>query len=71
MRMMLQLDGRSKIMEISHFVALTVFAFCVSIVFSLTSKDAFRERLRYGVYLFFSFLLVALALSWLMFLLPR
>lgn len=67
----LPLDERSKIMEISHFVALTVFAFCVSIVFSLTSKDTFRERLRYGIYLFFSFLLVAIALSWLMFLIPR
>ena len=71
MLMTLPLDGRSKTMEISHFLALTVFAFCVSIVFSLTSKDAFRERLGYGAYLFLSFLLVALVLSWLMFLFPR
>jgi hypothetical protein len=58
-------------MEISHFSALTIFAFCVSIVFSATSKDTVRERIRYGIFLFLSFLIVALALSWLMFPFPR
>jgi hypothetical protein len=58
-------------MELSHFSALAIFAFCVSIVFSLTSKDTARERLQYGVIVFFTFLGVAFALGWLMFPFPR
>ena len=57
-------------MELPHFLALTIFAFCVSIVFSLTSKDTTRERVRYGVVVFFTFLGVALALGWIMFPFP-
>jgi hypothetical protein len=57
-------------MELPHFRALTIFAFCVSIVFSLTSKDTTRERVRYGVVVFFTFLGVALALGWIMFPFP-
>jgi hypothetical protein len=58
-------------MELSHFSALTMFAFCVSIVFSLTSKESPRERLQYGVTVFFTFLGVAFALGWVMFPFPR
>lgn len=58
-------------MEISHFYAIVVFAFCVSIVFSLTSKETTKERLRYGLFLFFCFLAVALALGWIMYPLPK
>jgi len=58
-------------MERPHFLALTLFAFCVSIVFSLTSKDTARERIRYGVVVFLTFLGVALALGWIMFPFPR
>lgn len=57
-------------MELSHFWALAIFAFCVSVVFSLTSKDTARERLRYGVAVFFTFLGVALVLGWIMFPFP-
>ena len=58
-------------MELSHFSALTMFAFCVSIVFSLTSKESPRERLQYGVTVFFTFLGVAFALGWVMYPFPR
>jgi hypothetical protein len=57
-------------MELSHFCALTIFALCVSIVFSLTSKDTARERLQYGIVVFFTFLGIALALGWVMFPFP-
>ena len=58
-------------MELSHFTALTIFAFCVSIVFSLTSKESPRERLQYGVTVFFTFLGMAFALGWVMYPFPR
>ena len=58
-------------MELTHFWALTLFAFCVSIVFALTSKDTARERLHYGLFVFLTFLGVALGLGWLMFPFPR
>jgi hypothetical protein len=57
-------------MELPHFLALTIFAVCVSIVFSLTSKDTARERFRYGVVVFLTFLGVAFALGWIMFPFP-
>jgi hypothetical protein len=57
-------------MELSHFTALTIFAFCVSIVFSLTTKESPRERLQYAATVFFTFLGVAFALGWVMFPFP-
>ena len=58
-------------MELSHFTALTIFAFCVSIVFSLTSKESPKERLQYGATVFLTFLGVAFALGWVMFPFPH
>jgi len=58
-------------MELPHFAALTIFAFCVSIVFSLTSKESPKERLQYGVTVFLTFLGVAFGLGWVMFPFPR
>ncbi len=58
-------------MMIPHFTALVIFAFCVSIVFALTTKETTRERLRYGVFVFLTFLVVALGLGWLMAPFPR
>jgi len=58
-------------MEISHFSAIVAFSFCVSIVFALTTKETAKERLRYAIFLFFSFLGVAVALGWVMYPFPR
>ncbi len=58
-------------MVISHFAALAIFAFCVSIVFALSSKETPRERVRYGVVVFVIFLVVSLGLGWLMAPFPR
>jgi hypothetical protein len=58
-------------MELSHFTALTIFAFCVAVVFSLTSKETLKERLQYGATVFLTFLGVAFALGWVMFPFPR
>ena len=53
-------------MVIPHFTALVIFAFCVSIVFALSSKETPREQLRYGIFVFVIFLVVSLGLGWLM-----
>jgi hypothetical protein len=58
-------------MEISHFSAIVTFSVCVSIVFALTTKETGKECLHYAIFLFFSFLGVALALGWVMYPFPR
>jgi hypothetical protein len=58
-------------MEISHISAILVFSLCVSVVFSVTTKESIEERLRYGLFTFFSFLLAAIVLGWIMFPFPH
>ena len=57
-------------MSFSHFEALVVFALIVSTVFALITKNEPREQLRYGVFVFLSFLGVALAVGWVMYPFP-
>jgi hypothetical protein len=57
-------------MIFSHFTALVVFALIVSIVFAIITKNEPREQLRYGVFVFLSFLAVAFVVGWLMYPLP-
>ncbi|MBI4473880.1 MAG: hypothetical protein HY646_14530 [Acidobacteria bacterium] len=57
-------------MRLSHFGALLVFALIVSTVFALITKDEPKEQLRYAVFVFLSFLAVALAVGWIMYPLP-
>lgn len=57
-------------MNLSHFEALFVFAFLVSTVFGLTTKTTPKEQFRYGVFVFCSFLGVAIIVGWLMYPLP-
>jgi hypothetical protein len=57
-------------MLIPHFPALMLFAFFVSVVFGLLSKDTPRQRLLYGVKVFAAFLGFAIVLGWIMYFLP-
>ena len=57
-------------MIMSHFTALTVFALIVSTVFALITKNEPREQVRYGVFVFLSFIAVAVVVGWLMYPLP-
>ena len=50
----------------SHILLLAVFAFFVSLVFAVLSKDEAGEQIRFGATLFGGFILVALVLGWLM-----
>ncbi len=57
-------------MAISHFTALLLFSFLVSVVFGLLTKNTPRERVIYGVKIFGAFVGIALALGWIMYPLP-
>ena len=51
----------------SHFLLLVIFAFFVSLVFSVLTKDDRREQLRFGGLMFASFIGAAVVASWLMY----
>ena len=57
-------------MILSHFAALVIFAVIVSTVFAIITKNEPREQLRYGVFVFLSFLAVAIVVGWIMYPLP-
>jgi heme/copper-type cytochrome/quinol oxidase subunit 4 len=54
----------------SHFVLLAIFAFFVSLVFALLTKDGAREQVRFGAMLFGGFIVAAVVLGWLMYPIP-
>lgn len=54
----------------SHLLLLILFAFFVSFVFALISKDDAKEQLRFGGMLFAGFLASAVVLGWLMYPFP-
>jgi len=54
----------------SHLVLLVLFAFFVSLVFAVITKDEARHQLRFGGLMFGGFLASAIALGWLMFPFP-
>ena len=54
----------------SHVVVMAIFAFFVSLVFSVLAKDTPREQARLGALMFAGFMLAGLAVSWLMYPFP-
>ena len=57
-------------MVISHIPAMVLFAFLVSVVFGVISKDTPRERVLYGARVFAAFVGIALLLGWIMYPFP-
>ena len=57
-------------MTFSHFGALATFAVLVSVVFAIITKSSPREQVRYGIFVFISFLAAAILVGWIMFPLP-
>jgi len=49
---------------------MTTFALVASAVFGTVNKDTTRDRLIYGLKVFGEFMLVGLALSWILYFLP-
>ena len=58
-------------MALTHFPALIIFAFLVSVVFGVLAKETPRDRLVYGMKVFGAFVGTALVLGWLMYPFPR
>ena len=54
----------------SHILLLALFAFFVSLVFALLTKDDIRDQLRFGGLLFAGFIGAAFVLGWLMYPFP-
>jgi heme A synthase len=54
----------------SHFAALVLFSFFVSLVFAVITKDDPKEQLRFGALLMGGFILAAVVLGWLMYPIP-
>lgn len=54
-------------MTLNHFQTMVIFALAVSVAFAFLSKNTARERIRYAVWAFLAFLLVAVGIGWLMY----
>jgi heme A synthase len=54
-------------MILNHFQAMLIFALAVSLAFAFLSKNSMSERVRYAVWAFLAFLLVAVGIGWLMY----
>ena len=54
----------------SHLLLLVLFAFFVSLVFSVIAKDEAREQIRLGGTMFGGFLAAAVVLGWLLYPFP-
>jgi ABC-type uncharacterized transport system permease subunit len=53
-------------MVLSHFTALVLFSFLVSVVFAVLSKESPRDQVIYGAKVFIAFVGIALLLGWIM-----
>ncbi len=54
-------------MNLNHFQTMLLFAFVVSLAFAFLTKHKLSERARYALWTFLAFLLVAVAVGWLMY----
>jgi len=53
-----------------HFLVMAAFALLASVVFGTVAKDTNRERLLYGAKVFAEFLIIGLALGWILYFIP-
>ncbi len=54
-------------MNLNHFQALLLFAFVISLSFACLTKRTLGERLKYALWAFLAFLVVGVAIGWLMY----
>ncbi len=54
-------------MNLDHFQAMLLFAFVISVAFAFLTKRQLGERLKYALWAFLAFLLVGVAVGWLMY----
>jgi len=58
-------------MQLSHFQAMLFFAAVISVAFAFLTKNTWAERIKYALWSFLAFVLVAIAIGWLMYPFPR
>ena len=54
-------------MMLNHFQTMVIFALAVSLAFAFLSKNNMTERVRYALWAFLAFLVVAIGIGWLMY----
>jgi len=55
---------------VKHFLWMAVFAALTAVVFGAVAKGTNRDRMIYGLKVFGEFMLIGLALAWLLYFLP-
>ncbi len=58
-------------MTLNHFQSMIFFAVVISVAFAFLTKHKLSERVKYALWTFFLFLLVAVTIGWLMYPLSR
>jgi hypothetical protein len=53
-----------------HFLVMTAFAALAAVVFGTVAKDTNHERVVYGLKVFVEFMVIGLALAWILYFLP-
>jgi hypothetical protein len=53
-----------------HFFVMTLFAAVASVVFGAMAKDTTQERWIYGLKIFAEFIVIGLALAWVLYFIP-
>lgn len=57
-------------LALSHFSAMLLFAFFVSVVFAVLSKQKLRDQVIYGAKVLAAFIGIGLLIAWFMFPIP-
>jgi len=55
---------------VRHFLVMCLFAALAAVVFGAMAKDTPRERLLYGLKVFAEFIVIGLALGWILYFIP-
>ncbi|HEV2884723.1 MAG TPA: hypothetical protein VGW36_07695 [Pyrinomonadaceae bacterium] len=53
-----------------HFLVMTAFAGLAALVFGIVAKETKRDRILYGLKVFAEFLIIGLALAWILYFIP-
>ena len=53
-----------------HVLVMTAFAGLAAVVFGIVAKDSKKDRIVYGLKVFAEFLVIGLALGWILYLIP-
>ena len=53
-----------------HFLVMCLFGAVASVIFGAMAKDTRRERWLYGLKVFAQFIVIGLALAWLLYFIP-